>query len=121
MTFPPATPISGIISMMSAKEKVALITGSTSGIGESIAHVLASKGYQIVVTGFGTDEQIRSVVEECLKRGSPKVEYCPADLSELNQIETMFENIKEKFGRGPDVLVNNAGKQYVQEWFKPSY
>lgn len=66
-----------------------------------------------MVTGFGTDEQIRSVVEECIKRGSPKVEYCPADLSELNHIETMFENIKEKFGRGPDVLVNNAGKQCI--------
>ena len=89
--------------------KLALVTGSTSGIGENISYTLASKGYAIVVTGFGSQEQIQSVIDECLKRGSPKVEYHNVDLSVPAQIDQLFEFIRIKFGKGPDVLVNNAG------------
>lgn len=90
--------------------KVALVTGSTSGIGEGIAYRLASSGIALVITGFGSEEKIKSVLDECRRRGSPKAEYCPADLSECSEIERMFQKIKELFGKGPDILVNNAGK-----------
>ena len=94
----------------STEKKLALVTGSTSGIGESIAYALASKGMEIVINGFGTEERIRAVQEECQSRGAPHVEYCSADLMDARQIEAMFSEIKEKFGKTPDVLVNNAGK-----------
>lgn len=92
------------------EKKLALVTGSTSGIGESIAYALASKGMDIVINGFGTEEQIRAVQKECQSRGAPHVEYCSADLTDVRQIETMFSEVKENFGKTPDVLVNNAGK-----------
>ena len=88
---------------------LALVTGSTSGIGEGIAYRLAACGNAIVITGFGSDEIIKCVLDECIKRGSPRAEYCAADLSDCSQIENMFQKIKELFGKTPDILVNNAG------------
>lgn len=95
----------------SSVRKVALITGSTSGIGLGIASVLASKGYDIVVNGFGGPEVIEAVVKECQGRGAERVEYNGADLSKADQIGEMFKFILDKFGHSPDVLVNNAGKR----------
>ena len=94
----------------STDPKVALITGSTSGVGQGIANVLASKGYDIVVNGFGSPEVIAAAVKEYQKRGARRVEYHGADLSRPEQIGAMFKFISEKFGHGPDILVNNAGK-----------
>lgn len=89
--------------------RLALVTGSTSGIGESIAYALASKSMNVIINGFGSEEQIGRVVEACRQHGAPRVEYCPADLSDVEQIQSMFKEIVVKFGKTPDVLVNNAG------------
>ncbi|KAL5509020.1 hypothetical protein EMCRGX_G004301 [Ephydatia muelleri] len=94
-------------------EKLALVTGSTSGIGREIALRLAGSGYDVVVNGFGAPAEIEQVVKECKEKGARKVEYHGADLSDVKQIVQMFEFVREKFGRGPDVLVNNAGIQHV--------
>ena len=95
--------------------RLALVTGSTSGIGLAIAKALAAKGYDIVINGFGSPEDIQRARDECLAKGAGRVEYHGADLSDPPQIEKMFEYVKEQFsGRGPDVLVNNAGS------FRPS-
>lgn len=67
----------------------------------------------VAINGFGTEEQIRAVKEECLKRGAHQVQYCAADLTDVKQIEAMFEAMKEKFGKTPDVLVNNAGGRHT--------
>ena len=93
--------------------RLALVTGSTSGIGEGIAYRLAACGNAIVITGFGSEEKIQHILEECTKRGSPRAEYCAADLSDCSQIENMFQKIKQLFGKGPDILVNNAGMHYL--------
>ena len=100
--------------------RVALITGSTSGIGEGIAYRLASLGHAIVLTGFGTKEQISNVTDECVKRGSPRVEYCEADLADVSQIQKMFENVNKLFGKGPDILVNNAGTEAILRQCAPA-
>ena len=97
---------------MAEAHKLALVTGSTSGIGENIAYALASKGMSVVLNGFGTQEQIQAIKKECLSRGAPQVQYCSADLTDSKQIEDMFREVKDKFGKTPDVLVNNAGKQF---------
>lgn len=91
-----------------AGARLALVTGSTSGIGEAIAYGLSSKGYNMALTGFGSEQQIQAVVNKCSRRGS-YVSHFSADLSSPVQIEELFHKVREKFDGGPDILVNNAG------------
>ena len=46
------------------EDRVALVTGSTSGIGLGIAHALAARGCSLIITGLGTDEQIKAIQDE---------------------------------------------------------
>ncbi len=94
---------------MSLKGKVALVTGSTSGIGLGIAESLAAEGATIIVNGFGDHEAPMAAIK---KAGSPKVGFHGADLSKPSEIEDMIAYADKEFG-GVDILVNNAGIQYV--------
>jgi 3-hydroxybutyrate dehydrogenase len=97
---------------MAQTARTAIVTGSTSGIGEGIARALAASGCNIVLNGFGDAaaiEKIRSGIE-----ADSKVEciYSNADMTKPDQIEAMFEMTKHEFGP-VDILVNNAGVQHV--------
>ena len=82
--------------------KRALITGSTSGIGLAIARALAAEGAQVVLNGFGDEQEIGRLQDE-LGAG-----YVAADLTNTAGVEELME------GAGPvDILVNNAGMQHV--------
>ena len=91
--------------------KVALITGSTSGIGLGTARKLASEGYHIILNGLNTPE-VEDVVKDVDKLGTGKVLFSDADMSNPNQIENMMHMIENKFGQ-IDIVVNNAGIQFV--------
>jgi 3-hydroxybutyrate dehydrogenase len=94
--------------------KVALVTGSTSGIGLAIARTLAAEGARIMLNGFGDPAEIEKIRSElgALHDG--------ADLSDPSQIETMVRHCTDELG-APDILVNNAGVQHVSpvESFPP--
>lgn len=90
------------------KNKTALITGSTSGIGLGIAKALAQQGANIVLNGFGDAETPQ---KEIAALGVP-VAYHGADMSNPAEIETMMDFAAERFGQ-VDILVNNAGIQHV--------
>lgn len=92
--------------------KVVLVTGSTSGIGEGIAKAFAGEGHNIILNGFGERESIEKIKKEIIGLGAKEVFYVPADLSEPKEINSAFDSILEKFGR-IDILVNNAGIQFV--------
>ena len=83
-------------------KQTALVTGSTSNIGKSIAEALARKGYHVIVTSRN-GEEAKSVAENLPEKGS----FFQVDFSEIASIESLFEFIKEKLGR-LDVLVNNV-------------
>lgn len=93
---------------MSLKNKTALVTGSTSGIGLGIALELAKQGVNIVMNGFGDVEGPKAQIAA----HGVKVEYHGADMSKPAEIESMMKFAADKFG-GIDILVNNAGIQYV--------
>lgn len=92
--------------------RTAIVTGSTSGIGEGIARALAAAGNNIVLNGFGDAaviEKIRSGIEAEHK---VKCLYSGADMTKPDQIEAMFATAAEAFGT-IDIVVNNAGVQHV--------
>jgi 3-hydroxybutyrate dehydrogenase len=94
--------------------KVALVTGSTSGIGLAIAKALAAEGAKLMINGFGKPEDIE---RECKELGAI---HDGADMSDPEAIERMMNRCSDELG-GPDILVNNAGIQHVSpvESFPP--
>jgi NAD(P)-dependent dehydrogenase (short-subunit alcohol dehydrogenase family) len=100
------------MSSISAEGKVALVTGSSAGIGESVVEGLAIDGYKVVVTSR-TIERARVVADRLTSLGHDVLAVA-ADVSRPDEIDTMFEAIDERFGR-LDVLVNNAGVGAVGE------
>ena len=96
---------------MSTK-KLALITGSTSGIGLGIAKNFASKGINVVLNGFGDPTAIEEIRSNLSKEYGVEVRYSNADMSKVDEIEAMIKTIEDEFG-AVDILVNNAGIQHV--------
>jgi 3-hydroxybutyrate dehydrogenase len=92
--------------------KVALITGSTSGIGLGIARSLAVAGAAIVLNGFGPTDQIKQAQDAIADEFGVTVRYSAADMTKPDAIGGMIAMTLEEFGR-LDVLVNNAGIQHV--------
>ncbi len=94
--------------------KTALITGSTSGIGLGIAKVLAEKGVNIVINGFGEASEIQEIIKNLQNQHKIKVKYDPANMTKSSEIHKMVEETAEEFG-SLDILVNNAGIQHVEK------
>ena len=92
--------------------KTAVVTGSTSGIGLAFARAFASAGANVVINGFGAPADIereRSSIESDFK---VKAVHSPADMTKPAEIAGMIALGEKTFG-SVDVLVNNAGIQFV--------
>lgn len=92
--------------------KTAIITGSTSGIGLGIAKELASKGFSIVLNGFGDAQEIENHRASIETDYDVTCVYNGADMTKPEQITELISSTQDKFG-SVDVLVNNAGIQHV--------
>lgn len=98
--------------MKNLQNKTAIITGSTSGIGLSIATELASCGANIVINGFGTEEEIQKIKSNFEEKFGVRVLYCAADVSSSKDVKEMVKEVISRFN-SLDILVNNAGIQFV--------
>jgi 3-hydroxybutyrate dehydrogenase len=92
--------------------KLAVVTGSTSGIGLGIARALAGKGANILLNGFGDKAAMETLRSRLAKEFKVKVGYSGADMSKSPEIAAMVEQAKRELG-GVDILVNNAGIQFT--------
>jgi len=92
--------------MMVLQGKVALVTGSTSGIGLAIAQALAAEGARLMINGFGDAAEIE---RECQSLGAL---HDGADMSKPAEIERMMKRCADELGP-VEILVNNAGIQHV--------
>lgn len=85
--------------------KIALVTGASRGIGESIARLLASRGAHVIVSSRKIDA-CQAVADSIVSDGGNASAYA-CHVGEMAQIEAIFAHIKDTFGR-IDILVNNA-------------
>jgi len=96
----------------SLKGKVALVTGSTSGIGLAIARTFAGEGADICINGFGDAAAIEKERSGIEKDFGVKAIYSGADMSKGAETEAMVTDTIKQLG-SLDILVNNAGIQFV--------
>ncbi|MFO1143081.1 MAG: 3-hydroxybutyrate dehydrogenase [Amaricoccus sp.] len=96
---------------MSLKDKTAIVTGSTSGIGLGLARGFAAAGANVVLNGFGDPKEIEATVAE-LEAAGGTVIYDGADMTRPDEIARMVAAAEQRFG-AVDILVNNAGVQTV--------
>jgi 3-hydroxybutyrate dehydrogenase len=94
------------------KGRNAVVTGSTSGIGEGVARALAAQGANIMLNGFGDAAAIEKLRSELAAKHGVQVFYNPADLSKAEECEALIRDAETKLG-SIDILVNNAGVQFV--------
>jgi 3-hydroxybutyrate dehydrogenase len=94
------------------KGRTALVTGSTSGIGQAIAEALAVAGADVMLNGFGEAKAIERQCAQLAEAHGVRVLYNGADLARGDEVEALVGDAQQRLG-GPDILVNNAGIQYV--------
>ncbi len=94
------------------KGKVAIVTGSTSGIGLGIAKVLASHGADIVLNGFGDAGEIEAIRDGIERSHGVRAVYDGADMSKTPAVRDLVASTAERLG-SVDILVNNAGIQFT--------
>ena len=92
--------------------RTALVTGSTSGIGQGIAEALARAGMNVVLNGFGDPSAIERQRAAIEREHGVAARHVGADMAKPAEIETMMTRAIDEFG-AIDVLVNNAGIQHV--------
>jgi 3-hydroxybutyrate dehydrogenase len=92
--------------------RVALVTGSTSGIGLGIARALAQAGSAVMLNGFGNADEIEHTRRNLAAEFGVEIGYSPADMTDANAIEAMMTATLRTLGR-LDILINNAGIQHV--------
>lgn len=102
------------------KGKNAVVTGSTSGIGQAIAEALAARGVNVMLNGFGEADAIESLRHRIAADHGVTVAYQAADMRRPEEIAAMISAAESTLG-GVDILVNNAGIQFVSpvESFPP--
>lgn len=94
-------------AMSKLRDKVAVVTGASKGIGASIAKGLAAEGASVVVNYASSKEGADRVVAEITKKGGKAIAV-QGDVSKAADVKRVFADAKKTFGR-LDVLVNNAG------------
>lgn len=94
------------------KGKTALITGSTSGIGQGVAHAFAAAGANVVLNGFGDAAAIEADRAAIERQFGVKATYSGADMTKPDQIAAMIAEAEKAHG-AVDIVVNNAGIQHV--------
>lgn len=105
--------------MFCLKGKVALVTGSSRGIGRGIALALAEAGADVVINCMGNVAAAEEVAEKVRGFGR-KALVLKADVSDAVQVQELFGKIMEEFGR-LDILVNNAGTSQDKDIFEMTY
>lgn len=99
---------------MSETKKVALVTGASGGLGAALAVDLAELDYDLVLVGRNQEKLDATAEAVKAAKGDTEVMIRPTDLGVVDQVESLMDEVKEKFGR-LDLLANVAGKAMLKE------
>jgi 3-oxoacyl-[acyl-carrier protein] reductase len=92
--------------LFNLNDKVAIVTGASSGLGTRFAHILAAHGAKTVLVARRVELLIQHVAE--IKNSGGRAMAVAADITKAEDIETMLDQVETTFG-SPSILVNNAG------------
>ena len=92
--------------------KVALVTGSTSGIGQGIARALAAEGCHIMLHGLAGSDEVEARRKAWERQFDVSTSFHDADLTQPNRIDDLVQSTQRRLGR-LDILINNAGIQHT--------
>ncbi len=92
--------------MKTLKDKVVIVTGASSGIGEAMARVYAAQGARVVL-GARNAAKLQQITDEIRTAGGQAV-WCPVDVTALDECKQLIDKAIEAYG-GIDVLICNAG------------
>ena len=95
-----------------SSRRVAIVTGSTSGIGLGIARSLAHAGMDVMLNGLGDPTEIEAIRASLAEEAGARIAFHGADMSKPDEIADMVETTRRMLG-AVDVVVNNAGIQAV--------
>lgn len=98
------------MNLFNLKDKIALITGSTDGLGNAIAKGLGSAGATVIINGRSSIEKVNRVVDEFREEGIYAYGFL-CDVTKERQINELIDKIEEEVGP-IDILVNNAGVNF---------
>ena len=96
---------------MKLRNKVALITGASQGIGKGVAEIFAEEGADIAINHLRSGEKASAVAAWAQSKGRRAL-VVEADVSRREQVEAMFDQVEKELGP-VDVLVNNAGIETI--------
>ncbi len=94
------------------KGRVALVTGSTSGIGLAIARSLAQHGVDVMLNGFGNAAEVEALRDGITREFGVQAAYDAADVSRPDEAAGLVRTAQDRLG-SCDILVNNAGIQHT--------
>ncbi|OGM11392.1 hypothetical protein A2Z22_01250 [Candidatus Woesebacteria bacterium RBG_16_34_12] len=100
---------------MELKDKVVLITGSSSGIGEATAYLFAKEGAKIIINSKTNTVGGKKVAKKIVEDGGNAI-YLQADVSDPKQVKKLFKAIIKKY-KTIDILINNAGITRTLDFF----
>jgi len=100
------------------KDRVAIVTGSSSGIGQSIAARLAGEGANIVVNYAGHPEGAEETLKQVTVAGAKGI-IVQADVSRVEAVRSLVDQVWNAFGSA-DILVNNAGMEKKSDFWETS-
>lgn len=90
------------------RQRVALVTGGTRGIGLAIARALAAEAWDLALCGLREEAEVKGVLRD-LRRSGGRADYWPADLSRKQDRGRLVEGVRARYG-ALNALVNNAGR-----------
>jgi len=100
---------------MRLADRVAIVTGSSRGIGKAIAKLFAHEGARVVVNYSKSEKEALAVVGE-IKREGGKAIHLQADVSKSDDVRRMVQRTVQELD-GVDILVNNAGVHFAKDFF----